>query len=355
MINFLSVSRRCFLFPLLFTCTHLANAAPAVFVQDGRLLVYENTVTRSVDLKSAAPEDLALDHRASEYWGALDSDRLVVTLEANHARDMAAAEDHHCSDHSPGQPAWIVQRDGTLGSILCTNVLRAYPAPAGNRVALISPERDLSIWHDDNCTTVSAPGKISNAGWSPDGRHLVVSVFPPDWSEGAVSSASTTADFLRLQNADLYLMDVESGEFVAQLTDDPGTEYGAFYSGDGRSLFYHWLHISEDQGGLMRLDLDRDNGTSASMPAVQLTLAGNDPGETPLGRVTTYLWRNAGEQLVFEAGRPDGSGEIWAMNDEGTSSTRMAAGRKPQALDDRSVVFMGSNGTPQVVVPEVKR
>lgn len=332
-----------------------AAAAPPVFVQDGRLIIYEDSQVRDFDLKPVSIDNIEHESRVVEYWGALDSDRFIVTVEGNETRDIVAADDHHCSDHSPGYPAWIVKRDGSLGSILCTNVLRAYPAPAGNRVALISPERDLSIWHNDVCTTVSAPGKISNAGWAPDGRRLVVSVYPPDWSEGAVSYASSTAEFLRLQNADLYLFDAETMQFVRQLTDDPGTEYGAFFSPDGRILYYHWLHITEDKGGLMKMELDQENGTSASTPPVQLTQAGNDPGETPLGRVTTYLWRNNANQLVFEAGRPDGSGEIWSMADDGTSSTFIAPGRKPQPLDDRAVVFMGTNGTLEVVAPEVTR
>ncbi len=340
---------------VLLNITGNADAAPPVFVEDGRLIVYEDNQARDLDLKPVSIEGIDHESRVLEYWGALDPDRFVVSIEGNETRDLAVAEDHHCSDHSPGYPAWIVRRDGSLGSILCTNVLRAYPAPTGNRVALISPERDLSIWHNDVCTTVSAPGKISNAGWAPDGRRLVVSVYPPDWSEGAVSYANTTADFLRLQNADLYLFDAETMEFVRQLTKDPGTEYGAFFSPDGRNLYYHWLHITEDKGGLMRMELDSDNGTAASAPPVQLTQAGNDSGKTPLGRVTTYLWRDNANQLVFEAGRPDGSGEIWTMADNGTSSTFIAPGRKPQALDDRAIVFMGSNGTPEVVTPEVKR
>jgi hypothetical protein len=355
MITFRMFQGLCITCGLLAGTGHYAAAAPAVFVKDGRLLMVEQRTTRTVEPRMPTRGIAGLENGVSEYWGALDNGRLVVTLKPSAAPELAEADDHHWSVHSPGSPAVIVGGDGVSGELLCTNVLRAYPAPVGGRVALVSPGRELSIWQNDRCTTVTAPGKVSNAGWSPDGRFLVVSVYPPDWSEGSVSEASTTADFLRLQNADLYMYDAERGEFVSQLTSDPGTEYGAFFSRDGRQLYYTWLHITEDRGGLMRLDLDRDNGTSASAPAVQLTQAGNDAGETPLGRVTTYLWANAGSRLVFEAGRPDGSGEIWSTNDNGTSSTRLAAGRKPQAIDDTTIVFMGSSGTPQVIRPEAAR
>jgi Tol biopolymer transport system component len=224
----------------------------------------------------------------------------------------------------------------------------------GATVALISAERELSIWRDGRQTTVTAPGRISNVGWSPDGRYLAVSAFPPDWTEGAVSSARTTAEFLRMQNANLHLFDATRMAFVGQLTSDPGTEYGPFFSPDGRSLYYVWLHATEDLGGLMRLDLDRDDGTSASSPARQVTRAGNDPGEIPLGRVGTYLWRRSGAQLVFESGLPDGSGEIWAMAADGRGAARIAAGRKPQAAGDAGVVFLNGKGVPETVVPEVR-
>lgn len=331
----------------------------AVFVQDGQLvMVEENAVagktTRSGDDPVPAVR-VAPEGRVAAYWGRLDDDRLLVTLESHAARSGTEEVDPHCSTESPGKPAVIMGPDGTLGASIYSDVLRAYPAPVGQRVAVISPERDLLLWQNDVCTTVSAPGKVSNAGWSPDGRHLVVSVYPPDWSEGAVSTASTTEDFLRLQNANLHLFDVEKGEFVTQLTDDPGTEYGAFFSPDGKSLYYHWLHLTEDKGGLMRMDLDLDDNTSASAPAVQLTKAGNDPGETPLGRVTTYVWTPGGRDLVFEAGRPDGSGEIWTVKPDGTSSEFRAAGRKPQLVGNQSVVFMGANGAPEIIQPEVIR
>lgn len=335
--------------------THSSAAArPIAFVQDGQLITYENQTRSTVTLRH---DKLALDqqdHYISNYWGSLDDGLLLVTLRGDEARDTVEEHDHHCSTHAAGESAWILSPDGTLGRLLCTNVLRACPAPSGNLVALVSPERDLSIWTGDTCTTVTAPGKVSNAGWSPDSRYLVVSMFPPDWSQGAVSEASTTAEFLRLQNADLHLFDVTKMEFVSQLTNDPGTEYGPFFSLDGRSLYYVWLHLTEDQGGLMRLDLDKDDGTSASAAAVQLTNAGNDPGETPLGRVTTYIWRDAGQRLVFESGLPDGSGEIWTMSAAGELSVRLAAGRKPQPLGDSDVVFMTTDGTIETVTPEVQ-
>ena len=330
-------------------------AAPAVFVRDGRLLLAESGTTRSLVARRAGPV-VAVDlPPVAEFWGTLADGRLVVSLqtEAGALASAAVDPDPHCSVASPGLRVVLLRADGTLDADVSDNVLRAFPGPVGGTIAVISPERELSLWDGDGLTTVSAPGRVSHVAWSPDGRRLAVVVYPPDWSEGAVSAATTTADFLRLQDANLHLFDVEGMAFAGQLTSDPGTEYGPFFSPDGKQLYYVWLHATEDEGGLMKLDLDIDEGTSASAPAVQISRAGNDAGETPLPRVGTPLWRSSARQIVFEAGRPDGSGEIWTMTADGAASARLAAGRKPQAVGDASVIFLNAESEPETILPEV--
>jgi len=340
--------------PLLVSGQTLAFAAPPVFVKDGRLLIQGSDGPAVIEAHTFRSDVSDLSKPISEFWGALDDDRLLVTIQGDTANHTLTADDHHCSSHDHPEEAWLLNSDGTLDTALSTNTLRAFPGPVGDLVALISPDRDLVLWRDGTATTITAPGRVSNIGWSPDGTRMVASIYPPEWTRGGVSSASTTAEFLRLQNADLYLFDVEKMEFVSQLTSDPGTEYGAFFSPDGNILYYTWLHLTEDKGGLMRLDLDRDNATSASAPAIKLTNAGNDPGEIPLGRVGTYLWRQSGTQLVFESGLPDGSGEIWTMTAQGQASVKLGSGRKPQALNENEIMFMNNSGHPETINPQVR-
>lgn len=314
-------------------------------MRDGHLIIaHDEQSTRALPLTQQGLRFEPQALQVADYWGALSNGSLVVSLQGEQAHKLAEQQDHHCSDHDTGSAAWLVRADGSLDTLLCDNVLRAYPGPGGAGVALISPERDLSIWKEGEQTTVTAPGKVSNVGWSPDGRYLVASVYPPDWSQGAVSSARTTEDFLRLQNADLYLFDTEKMKFVAQLSSDAGTEYGAFFSPDGASIYYNWLHATEDEAGLMRLDLDEDDPTTATAAAVKLTRAGNDAGEIPLGRVGTHLWDTGAKQLVFESGLPDGSGEIWVMQADGMQPRKLGAGRKPQRGGNGSVIYMATDG-----------
>ncbi|MFH0794692.1 MAG: hypothetical protein V2A74_11735, partial [bacterium] len=221
--------------------------------------------------------------------------------------------------------------------------------PKNSVVALISPARELTIWRDGVTHAVRVDGRVSAAAWSPDGRFAVLTVYPADWSVHAVNNAPTTDEFLRLQNSDLYLLDSSSMQIIGGLTDDPGTEYGAFFAPDGKSLFYIWLHSTENEGGLMRLGLGDDGGPPTSGASRQLTHAGADVGQVPLGRVGTYLWLDDRSGMIFEAGLPDGSGEIWFMSQDGRQSRRMGEGRYPQRLAGGRIAYLAPDGTPSVL------
>ena len=105
--------------------------------------------------------------------------------------------------------------------------------------------------------------------------------------------------------------------------------------------------------GLVRVALD---GEDTSQSAQQITRAGDEPGEIPLGRVGTYLWTRGGSTLIFEAGVPDESGVIWRMGRDGTEASPITAGRHPQPLVDGRVAFLDSKGQPTAITisePEV--
>jgi len=99
----------------------------------------------------------------------------------------------------------------------------------------------------------------------------------------------------------------------------------------------------------MRLTLDADGGTSATTPPMKLTVAGNDAGETPLGRVGSYCWTPGLGRLVFEAGRPDGSGEIWTMAADGSMAQMVAPGRFPQLTRGGRLAYQKPDGQPAVL------
>ena len=340
-----------------------ASGAPeAYFARDGGLVGVRGGVVRRVVPPGQAatpgvvsPRVVSLGVAACS--GAVPDGRLVATLQpATAATAIAGAAqdpDPHCSTVTAGT-ARCLRPDGAVDARTRRGCAAGISFAGGRAVALISPQRDLSLWRDGVTTAIAAPGRVSHAAWSPDGRLLALCVYPPDWSEGAASAARTAAEFLRMQNADIHLFDTARMQFASRLTSDPGTEYGPFFSPDGRALFFTWLHPTEDRGGLMRLDLDRDGGTSASAPARQLTTAGNDAGETPVGRVGTYVWQSGGARLAFEAGRPDGSGEIWAVGADGAGAARLAAGRKPQPAGDSAVVFLNDKGVPETISTEAR-
>ncbi|MCX7718898.1 MAG: hypothetical protein N2111_10930 [Candidatus Sumerlaeaceae bacterium] len=321
------------------------GSGPAYFVVEGRLAAFDGAATQKFSLIADAGKTIPLS-KIERVWGTLPDGRVIVSLPLETANRL---DDPSGRDEPLRGPFLLVRPDGSVDAFLPENILRAFPSPATGDIALITRERRLLLWSNGATKEVETPGRVSAAAWSPDGRRLALTVYPPDWSQHRVNEARTTAEFLRLQNADIYLADGATGALLAQLTDSPDTEYGAFFGPDGVTLYYVWLHLTEDQGGLMRLILDADGGTTATGAPVKLTVAGNDPGETPLGRVGTYMWTPDRARLVFEAGRPDGSGEIWTMAGDGSSARMMAAGRFPQVTVGGRIAYQKQDGQPALL------
>lgn len=322
----------------------LSIAQSAHFAVGGRCISYDGNVVQSI--ASTAGTSI------TSAWGTLADGRVAVNVGG--LKSAVGADPSGAIKPSGGQLV-LVSPDGNTSDVIASDVLRTYPSPSGDALALVSTPRKLSIWRDGKLTAVQTSGCVSMAAWSPDARHLVLTMYPEDWSPQAVDNAKTTVDFLRLQQSRLVLVDAGNGAPIADLTTEPGTNYGAFFSADGNDLFYIWLHTTENRGGLMKLTLDRDNHTSASAPAVQLTSV---PG-TPLGRVGTYVWTQGGTQLVFEAGMPDGSGVLWKMHADGTQPEQIGPGRRPQLITGGRVAYIQPNGVPAVLdaalKPEVAR
>lgn len=346
MIRFVLLRTRaaCAAAVLAFMLPAAAPAEPAAhFISFGSLVAYDGTQSRALARQAAGPASgrQLLFHNL---WGTLPDGRVLATVCAPHAEDM---ELQSCT-HAPwGGEVVLLRGDGTLDRKITDSALRVFPAPDGETVALISEDRDLSLYRNGTLTPVAAPGKVSNVGWSPDSQRLVIAVLPADWSVQAVNNALTTADFLRLKNSNLYVIDPATGRIVGQLTEGDATNYGPFFSPDGRELYYISLPVHDDsQGGLMRMTLDPAAGIRAAGPPQRLTSPGHRAGQVPLGRVGTYVWADDGETLFFEAGVMDGSGEIWVHHLPSGNARKLANGRWPQKLPSGRLAYLQTSGFP---------
>jgi hypothetical protein len=315
--------------------------AQACFLRDGKLAFADaSSLAKSAGADSSTTY-IQSTKALSAVWGRLTDGRAVATLANPHAEDADAVEGH---SHDAAGPLAAIGHDGSAETLITTDVLRAFVSPAGDALAAITPSRDLLIRHADaTIVQVAAPGRVSHVAWSPDGKRIAAAIYPPDFSPHAMDNPRNVEHFLHLQNSDIYIIDAATGTVRSQLTSNPGTDYNPFFSPDGSQLYYTWLHERENSGGLMRLTLDRDDGTSATALPLQITQVGADDGKIPLGRVGTYVFSNTGQSLLFEAGKPDGSGEIWSMSPAGHSARFITEGRKPQLLHDGTIAVL----TPQ--------
>lgn len=313
------------------------QGAPAFFTVNGQLLKYDGSVAKRVAVRSTVPVSV------QRVWGAFRDDTVVATLGPSSA--PIASEGFHDGQAPAGGRAVLLDADGTVRKVLADGVLRAFPSPSADCVALIYVDRALALWREDVLTTLSIFGKVSHLAWSPDSTRMAIVVYPPDWSESAVNNARTTADFLRLQQSKILLVDALSHNVLATLVDDGGTNYNPFFSPDGSALYYIHLDVMRDNGGLFRLQL---NAPEPASP-VRLTQVGEGEGGVPLGRVGTYRWLKGGQILVFEAGKPDGSGVIWQMSSNGTRAAPLSVGRFPQPLDEARIAVLGADQTPRIL------
>ncbi|GIX44734.1 MAG: hypothetical protein D6691_10460 [Candidatus Hydrogenedentota bacterium] len=332
------VRRVCALFLTIFLLgASITHGAPAFFAVNGQLLRFDGNVAKRASVRSTAPLSV------QRVWGAFREDTVVATLGPSSAQ--SASEGFHDGQVPAGGQAVLLDADGTVRKVLADGVLRAFPSPSTECVALVFVDRSLALWREDALTTLSLPGKVSHLAWSPDSTRMAVVVYPPDWSENAVNNARTTADFLRLQQSKILLVDALSHNVLATLVDDGGTNYNPFFSPDGSTLYYIHLDVMRDDGGLFGLQL---NAPEPASP-VQLTQVGEGEGGVPIGRVGTYRWLKGGQILVFEAGKPDGSGVIWQMSSNGTRAAPLSVGRFPQPLDEARVAVLGADQTPMIL------
>jgi len=315
------------------------GAPQLFFAFDGKLITFDGKQARTLVARKATNESVHVDR----VWGVYEG-QPVATLRAAAPKDDAIA-----SDNTRGKELVLITPDGVVAEKLATDAVRAFTDPAGMALAYVTSDRRCVVKHGDRLSTLSVEGRVSHVAWSPDATRLAVVLYPEDWSVEKVNNARTTAEFLRLQQSRIVLVDAISMSVLATLVDDGGTNYAPFFSPDSRMLYYIHLDVRDDKGGVRRLDL----ADSTTTTGIEITHTGEGEGSVPLGRVGTYVW--VGDRIVFEAGLADGGGVLWAMNPDGSAPSPLTPGRFPHLYDQDHVAYLDSTGQPQLVtIPQAE-
>jgi WD40-like Beta Propeller Repeat len=273
-----------------------AGAQTAHFAVQGQI--------QSLTAPDAAPvlSDIA---EVTEIFGTLADGRLVVGL----------GEEDAGENVTPARTLAII--DGDQTAIIAERVLRAYPAPVGEAIALITPERDSLLFDGTAVIDLGIDRRASQLAWFPDGRSLAVTCFDPDWSPRRQSNADSIEDFLRLNNSDIWRLDLDSMDLFPLIVH-PEADWCPVISSDGTQMIFASTRLNS-RADLHRLDL----ATGEIAPL--------SPSERiPVPLVNQVIWQ--GDQLVYATTRDNEFREIRTVRANGMGSSLIGEGSHPQLI-----------------------
>ncbi|MBN1478380.1 PD40 domain-containing protein [Candidatus Sumerlaeota bacterium] len=286
-----------------------AVAQTAHFAVQGRV--------QSIAAPDAAPvaRDIA---EVTEIFGTLADGRLVVGLGAEDAGENV----------TPARTLAIV--DGEQTTVIADRVLRAYPAPVGEAIAMITPERDSLLFDGAEVIDLGIERRASQFAWFPDGRSIAMTCFDPDWSPHLQSNADSYEEFLRMNNNDIWRLDLDSMAFTP-LVVHPEADWCPVISPDGTQMIFASTRVNS-RADLCRLDL----ATGEITPL-------NPTERVPVPLVNQAIWR--GDQLVYATTRDNNFPEIRVVQTDGTGSALIDEGSHPQLIaGGAAVAFLSASG-----------
>ncbi|MGH7702452.1 MAG: protein kinase domain-containing protein, partial [Gemmatimonadales bacterium] len=177
-------------------------------------------------------------------------------------------------------------------------------SPDGKRVALArAPEaagNTADIWVFDllqrTRTRVTFDSAVAGPVWSPDGRRLVFSRFPPGFGGN---------------NAQIFWVPTDGSGTPESLVVKPGTWVGTSFEPDGRGLAYTG-GTTQGKWGIWRLRLDG----SEPRPLLANSFSNRDASLSPDGRWFVYASNESGRYEIYVRPYP-GPGGRWQVSLEG--------------------------------------
>lgn len=297
-------------------------AQTAHFALDGQVV--------AVSGQSAVPVAVG-DNAVSEVFGTLPDGRLVV--------GVGALVQAPSGDYQRGLSLQLVDSAGATAEV-AADVLRAYPAPTGARIAFLGIDHGARLWDGERVIDLPIAERVTQLSWFPDGQAFAFTGFPPDWSPGRLNNAPSDEEFLRLNDPDIFRFDLASGA-VTPLVVRPGPDWSPAVAPDGRSLVFNGT-IFGTTATLSRLDL----ATGLAAPLGAPVRDGGWEDNLPPALTGQLVWTPDGERVIYATTRPETNAhEIIAVRPDGSGRTVLGAGTRPQVIADGSgVAFLRDDG-----------
>jgi WD40 repeat protein len=234
--------------------------------------------------------------------------------------------------------------DPSMGktSVIVKDVIRAYPAPSGNAIAVLSLDFTFRIYEDGKLKETGIKERGLQAAWFPDGKKFVFAAYPEDWTPEKMASPESQEEFFRLTNADLFIYDIESRE-KSPLVIHKELDYNPVISPDGKKIIF--VSTRTHYASFYEVDINGEN-------LKQLTNfdAKNIRGKLcPVPLLDKVVWTKSQGRLFYETNAKDLSPEIRFLSADGKKAEFIVNGKELRILDDKTAVFLDKSDVPQIL------
>lgn len=228
----------------------------------------------------------------------------------------------------------LISPDGTSREEIARDVVRAYPAPSGRRVALIPTDLQLTLWLEGEIVIPPIEQRVIQVSWTPDAETIVFTGYPSDYSAQRANNPDSLEEFYRLNNSEIYSYNLKTQE-LRQLTDEIRADYNPLVSPDGNTILF--ISTRTNFASFFSMNLD---GTNLQ----QLTNFQPERGfeyRTPVCLSDKMSWHPSGEWLYYETSNPKNESEIWAISRDGVQSEKLGMGHSPALAEDgRTILYI---------------
>lgn len=240
----------------------------------------------------------------------------------------------------------IVEADGTETAV-AEDVLRAYPAPVGDDILFITANRDSRLWDGSQVIDLGIDRRACHFAWWPDASEAALTCFDSDWTEQAQSNPSNTAEFLRMNNNDIYRLDIAT-HALTPLVIHPEADWSPAISPDGTQMLFNSTRLG-GHAAMFLLTFATGDISCLQEPQPELGYDEN----LPVSLVGQVLWAPGGE-IIYATSRPDESHEIWHVNVDGSQRQALGRGSHPQIIGGGAIAYQTDAGSvATVTLPEV--
>jgi len=287
-----------------------------------------------------------------EYRGEGDSKRIISTPKkagecfgftstGNIVAGLGEKKIEAGYDIRSGYELVLLSPAGDIVMEIARDVLRAYPAPAGNLVAFIDVHHNPMLFTGDEVENLPFQQKVIQFAWLPDSSGFIYTGKPFDWSPVKMNNPENTEEFLRLADSNLFLYKLKTGT-ITQLTTHPREDWNPAVSPDGKSVLFQSSRVSHSCFWMVNIEGTRV--WQVTVPRPELKYDEN----IPIAYTDQLFWNSATGSIIYGTSRPDSTKEIREMRPDGSGARILARGRNPQIMNaGKSVAFQTEEGVVQ--------